>query len=317
MSPHNDRCSAPTPAPLSPAPCITRSLALLVVLSPTIFTLPPAAAVPIVTGLHRTGEGVVPVVPVAASLSSSSFAPLAEAVPIDPHWRVVALPGSPPVIPYEAAVFSGRGGGFYVPSTWYHGIDGLAGAGWVGLRLETTDSLFRPATGPQSDYTAIYATRFNASEAGRAFFDLSATADNALSFFVNGSLSGLTTLLPSIVGGTQIGTEQRNLNRLHQFKGFADVLAGENTLYAVVRDRYVLNPATNIGGYGQTGLFVAEVPEPGTLASLLAGVACILTARCRRPRPRASQSDPGCGTSARAEARRRSLQHRPGHAGRD
>ena len=269
--------SAHSAAPRSRRACgfVICSLAILAPL--------PAEAVPIIKGLHRTGEGVVPVV------ASTARGPLAAAVPIDPHWRVVALPETPVFVPYEAAVFSGRGPSFYVPPVWYHGVDGLAGAGWVGLRLESTNSLYGQNVGPQSDYTAIYATTFTASEAGTAYFDLSATADNALSFFVNGGVSGAGTLLPSIVGGAAIGVEQGKLNRLHEFQGFANVLAGENTLYAVVRDRYTLNPTTNVGSYGQTGLFVAAVPEPGTLTSLLIGAACLLIARGRFLRPRAVQ----------------------------
>jgi hypothetical protein len=255
------------------------SLVLAAVLSSAV------SAAPIVTGIHRTGEGVVPVVPVAASQSSRSpRAPTATPEPIDRFWQVVALPQTPTIVPYEAAVFSGRGPGFAVPQPWYQGAEGIAGAGWVGLRLETTNSLFPPAVGRHSDYSAIYATRFTASESGRAFFDLTATADNTLSFFVNGSITGQTTLLPSIVGGTQIGVEMPRLDRLHSFQGFADVNAGENTLYAVVRDRYVLDPNTNIGGWGQTGLFVAAVPEPGSLVLAVTGAAVLLVGRRFRRR---------------------------------
>jgi len=38
------------------------------------------------------------------------------------------------------------------------------------------------------------------------------------------------------------GTEERNLNRPHGFSGVGNVLAWENTLAAVVRDRYVIDP---------------------------------------------------------------------------
>ena len=231
-----------------------------------------AAAAPLITGLHRTGEAMV-------AAASALRAPSAPSVPVDPHWSVVALPEAGEIVPYEAAVFSGRGPGFRIPSTWYHGADGIAGAGWVGLRAATTDSLFPPAPGPHPDCTAIYATTFNASEAGRGYFDLTATADNALSFFVNGTPTALGTMMPSILGGTQIGFEQRNLNRLHTFQGYAEVRQGPNTLYAVVRDRFLLDPKTNIGGYGQTGLLVAAVPEPGTFLQTALAVVLLLGAR--------------------------------------
>jgi hypothetical protein len=253
-----------------------------------------ASATPIVTGIHRTGEGVVPV-----ASSRAPRAPSASSDPIDPYWRVVALPSVPPITPYDAAVFSGRRGGLHVPSTWCNGTDGIAGAGWVGLSLTTTNSLFPPARGQQSDYTTIYATTFTATEAGTVPFDLTATADNELSFFVNGEIAGWGTLLPSIVGGSQIGATRRNLDRLHRFQGTAFVKAGENTLYAVVRDRYLLDPRTNIGGYGQTGLFVAAVPEPGTLALAMAGVAVLLIGRRSRRHTRAIRTVPGRGRPAR------------------
>ena len=245
--------------------------------SPSIFG--PAGAAPIVTGIHTTALAAPP-----PAITAS-----------DPYWRVVALPETPVFLAYEASLFSGRGPSFQVPATWFHGADGFGGAGWIGLRPDTTNSLYPSNVGAQSDYTTIYATTFIASEAGSAAFDLMATADNVLSFFVNGEITGSTTLLPSIIGGTQIGTEQQNLGLLHGFSGVADVLAGENTLYAVVRDRYVLDPVTNIGGYGQTGLLVSSVPEPGALTSLLAGTACLLIGaqwrRVRRPRRR--RAEPG------------------------
>ena len=245
----------------------------------------PAAASPIVTGIHRTGVVAAP----STLLRSIT-------IDNDPFWRVVALPETLPFSPYEASLFSGRSPSFYVPGTWFHGAEGFDGAGWIGLRPETTNSLYPQNVGAQPDYTVIYATTFTASESGVALFDLTATADNEVSFFVNGDVAGGMTLNPTIIGGTQIGVAQRGLNRLHDFQGYSAVLAGENTLYAVVCDRYTLDPLTNIGGYGQTGLLVAFVPEPGAWASLLAGAACLLIGvrwrRARRPRRRRGVSRP-------------------------
>ena len=249
----------------------------------------PAAATPIVTGIHRTGVAAPPSRLQRSVISDS-----------DPFWRVVALPATPLFPPYEAAVFSGREPSFHVPTTWFHGADGFDGAGWIGLRLETTNSLYPTNIGPQPDYSVIYATTFTASEAGQAFFDLTATADNGLAFFVNGTVSDELTMNPSILGGTQIGVAQQGLNRLHAFQGHADVLAGENTLYAVVRDRYTLNPATNLGGYGQTGLLVASVPEPGTLVLGFLGGMSLLIGSASRRRARSGRIARGVDTSAAA-----------------
>ncbi len=249
--------------------------------------LGPATAAPIVTGIHRTGVVAAP-----SSLQRS------RSIDSDPFWRVVALPQTPAFPSYEASLFSGRGPSFHVPEAWYHGADGIDGAGWIGLRPETTNSLYPSNVGAQPDYTVIYATTFTASESGLAMIDLTAAADNEVSFFVNGDVVGGMTLNPVIIGGTQIGVAERGLNRLHNFQGYSAVHEGENMLYAVVRDRYTLDPLTNIGGYGQTGLLVAFVPQPGTPTMLLTGVVCLLIKagwrRAYRPhRQRAEMSQRG------------------------
>ncbi len=257
----------------------------ILVVSPS--WLIPADAAPIVTGIHPTGI-VAPPSPFQRSASQQSAVAAS-----DPFWRVVALPETPPFPAYDAAIYSGRGPSFYVPSKWFQGAEGIDGAGWIGLRPETTNSLYPANVGAQPDYTVIYATTFTASESGVAFFNLTATADNELSFFVNGDVAGVMTLNPTIIGGTQIDVSKRGLNRLHGFLGSAAVNEGENTLYAIVRDRYTLDPLTNIGGYGQTGLLVASVPEPGALVMLATGIVCVSLGarwrRIRRPLPRSAE----------------------------
>lgn len=255
----------------------------------------PVAAAPLISGLHRTGE------PAPAAASTRGPAGILAAA-FDPWWRVVALPERGSIASYEAAVYSGRGADFYVPRVWYHGRSGIGDSGWIGPRAATTDSLYPPITGPAADYTVIYATTFTASQTGMATFDLAATADNALAFFVNGSVAGGDTLTPWISGGAPIGTEQRHLDRLHAFRGLAPVVAGENTLYAVVRDRYVINSFTGIGGHGQTGLFVASVPEPSALGAAGAAVATLALFRLRpvpaarrRAQPRRAGVSPADG----------------------
>lgn len=252
------------------------------ILVASLWMVASAGAAPIVTGLHRTGE----------SVTRSGFA-RAPVKNVDPFWQVVALPETSGLKPYAAGVLSGRGPSFAVPAPWYHGTDGFNGAGWIGPRSETTLSLYSWSVGPRSDYTVIYATTFTASVAGSVDFDLAATADNALSFFVNGKISGSDTLMPTIVGGTQIDVEQQSLSELHAFRGRADVHAGENVLYAVVRDRYVLDAKTNVGGYGRTGLLVAFVPEPGGLTSLALAAACLPIVTWGRRATRRSRTGPG------------------------
>lgn len=200
----------------------------------------------------------------------------------DSSWQVVAWPvngQSKPSVPYAAWVFSGsQGGGANVPAIWLGGAENLGsgGARWIGLR-ENDATAALPDAPPPGAYSAIYATTFTASEAGEAFLSLEAAADNRLSFFVNGSIAGADTDLPTITGGTQLGSTIQGFGILRTVAGTVPVISGPNTLYAVVED---LN--TN-GTYGYTGMIV--VPEPWSLASAGVG-AGLLGLRLLRRRSR-------------------------------
>ena len=239
-----------------------------------------AAATPIITGLHTTGTEY----PVGVG-GQDSF------------WEVYAFPtaytgGITPG--YQAWVFSGGAPVSNVPPPWYPGRGnggsdnvGANGARWIGLLENDATALFAgnyPT--PQSDYTVIYRTTFQSNSTGTASFSLLTAADNAVSFFVGGSVDNTNAFMPTMTG-TQIGTEKLGLGFLDWVNGSAPVVAGTNYLYAVVRDRFqvdVDNPA--IGNYGQTGLLVAAVPEPSSLvlAALGGGVMAIGTLRRRLKR---------------------------------
>lgn len=242
-----------------------------------------ASATPIITGLHKTGTEY----PVGVA-GQDSF------------WEVYAFPTAYTSVPgpitpgYQAWVFSGGSPVGNVPSPWYPGLGnggsdnvGANGARWIGLQRDDANALFPGNfTPPQSDYTVIYRTTFLSDSTGTASFSLLTAADNAISFFVGGTVDNSNNMMPTMTGA-QIGVEKRGLGFLEWVNGDAPVVAGTNYLYAVVRDRFqidVTNP--NIGNYGQTGFLVAAVPEPSSivLAGLGAGVMAIGAFRRRMKR---------------------------------
>ena len=181
-----------------------------------------------------------------------------------------------------------------MPPPWYPGRFnggsdnvGANGARWIGLLENDATALFAGNyIPPQSDYSVIYRTTFQASSTGTASFALLTAADNAISFFVGGSVDNTNPMMPTMTGA-QIGVEKQGLGSLGWVNGDAPVVAGTNFLYAVVRDRFqidVIDP--NIGNYGQTGFLVAAVPEPSSivLAGLGAGVMAIGAVRRRLKR---------------------------------
>lgn len=239
-----------------------------------------ASATPIITGLNKTGTQYA--VPTGGQ---------------DSFWEVYAFPTAytgPITAGYQAWVFSGGNPHDNVPAPWYPGPGnggsdnvGANGARWIGLQQDNANALFAGNfTPPQPDYTVIYRTTFQASSTGTASFSLLTAADNAISFFVGGSVDNTDAMMPTMTGA-QIGVEKQGLGFLGWVNGDAPVVAGTNYLYAVVRDRFqidVTNP--NIGNYGQTGFLVAAVPEPSSivLAGLGAGVMAIGAIRRRLKR---------------------------------
>jgi len=220
----------------------------------------PAAADPVITGLHFTGENV----PAGSGGQDANW--MVEAWPIDAPLT--------PSTPYNAYVFSGTGpGDENVPPPWFPGAPtghtnpGYAGGRWIGLRDNDATSVLPDGFGPiVGTYQTVYSTRFMASEAGTAHLWLLAAADNAVTFYVNGSISGANTNYPTISGGSMLGNRIQGLASLHAVAGDVPVNAGVNTLYAVVEDRF---GQTNT--YAYTGLIV--VPEPSTYA--YAGIAVL------------------------------------------
>lgn len=233
-----------------------------------------AAAAPVISGFNFTGASI----PVGQGGQDTSW--MVEAWPVDAPNQ--------PATPYPAWVFSGTGtADDNVPGPWYPGPPTgrtnprVSGGRWIGLNENNATSVLPDSFGPTvGTYTTVYSTTFVSSEAGTAFLWLKAAADNAVTFFVNGTVTGRDTNQPTITGGSQVGARAQGLSTLKLVTGFVPVVAGSNTLYAVVEDRF---GSTNT--YAYTGVIV--VPEPSTYA--YAGVAACglalagLKRRNRRP----------------------------------
>lgn len=240
---------------------LSRSVALVALL--TALVAAPAVAAPVISGLHFTGSTIP-----AGSGGQ------------DPYWKVVAWPdgwdvGPKPTVAYDAWVFSGNpGGGQNVPNPWAPGSSSpdkgtnpvQYGGRWIGLKEDDARAVVTPTVIPPAyeEYSTIYATTFEASEAGTYDFSFLATGDNQVTLFVNGSIIDTNTNSPTISGGSVIGTVA-GLGGLKWLQGSASVVANTNTLYAVVKD------INNGGTFGFTGLIV--VPEPSTYASACLGLA--------------------------------------------
>lgn len=240
---------------MSPIAASFRRVVALVALL-TALVAAPAVAAPVISGLHFTGSTV----PVGQGGT-------------DPYWQVVAWPSvgvTPPSLPYDAFVFSGTQPQRNVPTAWFAG-DGAAGTNtgliglgrWIGLQQDDALSVLTGSQ-PLGTISAIFATTFNSDSAGTANFEFLATADNSVTFFVNGTVDTSDPAIPTITGGETLGTVS-GLGSLKWVNGSATVGSGSNTLYAVVYD---LNTT---GTYGFTGLIV--VPEPSTYASACLGLA--------------------------------------------
>lgn len=258
--------------------CRTMAAPLVAILA---FAHPTADAAPVITGLNYTGTGY----------ADGTGGP-------DSHWKVAAVPVDGSVTtatPYAAWVFSGTGTQLdptswtNVPDPWFSGHNnlGFAGGRWIGAQENNTTALLPDSAGgpPLSltYYTTIYSTTFQSSEAGTAYIWLRTAADNAVTFFVNGTISGGTGNQATIINGSQVAARIQGLATLKTVAGNVSVNAGTNTLYAVVEDRF--NPVSHSFGY--TGLIV--VPEPSTMSSVgvaAGGIAVAAAGRRLRRRPR-------------------------------
>lgn len=270
----------------------------------------PTAAAPMIMNLYPTGFGYTP-----GSVAADSP---------DGAWQVEAWaaggsfqPGYAPngVAPYAAYVYqSNVGSPMGIPAEWLGGSDnsGFAKALWIGAQNSPFGLVNSPTSVHPGDYRSsmVLSTRFLASEAGVAMFDFWAASDNAVAFFVGGTITTSTNVVdsgtqplepgwqlsatgsnfPTIEGGTQIGFG-RGFDHLTHYTGYATVAAGTNTLYAVLYD-------SSAGAENWTGLMMTPVPEPSSIVLAAVACGCVAAARLRSRRRRARDREPGAGRSA-------------------
>ncbi len=298
---------------------------LLVTVLLTLVVVGRVDAAPIITGLNPTGANATPGnVPADTRDLNWTVARVAASGTYQPGYpqNSVGDPITPPTgggasptagIPYSSYVFQSG----FMPPLYLGGAQnyGYCGGLWIGMQ-NTSLSIVTGTFGPTpqnpsqvNEYSssAVFSLKFQSNEAGTASFDFWGASDNALAFFVGGTITTSTCVVsgtidsgfgkiafdplittgsnfPTIFGGTQIqpaaGFYMNGFAKLQHFVGNAPVLAGENTLYAVVYD------------YGDhTGFLFSPVPEPSSviLASIAGG--CILLGSRRRWQRRKAKPD--------------------------
>ena len=225
--------------------------------------LPGAAKADIIFG---TGQGVNP---------TGGFT-------VDPHWQIVALPVSftNQVAPYAA--YNPRPS--VLPGVWTN-TTGYVNSGVTNYWMAPNTNSSTLAGMGTNSYNWIAAQTFNITQAGWYEFNFAGTADNSMSFFINGTITGTDTDFPVITNGTKIGETTPAIGgfrEMYTFTGFSYMDAGPNTAYMVLND---------FGGF--TGALIAQstfepgapaIPEPGTwaAAALLVGAAGYVRWRNRR-----------------------------------
>lgn len=274
-----------------------------------------ASGAPIISNLYPTGYGTAG--PAGGWTSGS--------VPLDSQdgaWKVAAWAAGgtfqptytpPTTAPYDAYVFQSAqlpptlSPPYSIPEAWLGGTSnqGFAGGLWIGLQNSPIGIVNEPPSAFVGDFRSsmVLQTTFTASETGVALLDFWAAADNAVAFFVGGTITTSTNVVdsgtfaqnvgpgnkpwqqyaigtnfPTIQGGQQVGFG-RNFATLTHYTSYANVVAGTNTLYAVVYD-------SSQGEDNWTGLLLTPVPEPSSV--VLAGIAvgCIALSHHRSQRRR-------------------------------
>ena len=149
----------------------------------------------------------------------------------DPYWNIVAIPTGAtnlPAPPYAA----------YNPQTsvlppTYVNRFGYTNNGVTNYWMAPNATANTIIAG---SYNWIAAQTFVITKAGLYNFNFQGSADNAMSFIINGSITNTGTVLPTIVGGTQIGATINDFQNIYSFVGQAYMDAGTNTAYMVLND---------------------------------------------------------------------------------
>lgn len=272
-----------------------------------------ASTAPITIGdWYRTGFGKTP-----GNVPANS---------LDGAWTIQAWAadgtfqsGSAPTAGSPAYVFeSNVSGSLGIPNVWLGGNsnEGFVGALWIGLQNSPFGVINSPTSTFPGDFRSsmVLKTTFNASAAGTALLDFWSASDNAVAFFVGGTITTSTNEVvdpgsgldpgwqtgatgsnfPTIAGGQQVGFG-RGFSVLTHYTAYANVVEGSNDFYAVVYDSVA-------GSENWTGLLFTPVPEPSSV--VLAGIAvgCIAYSH-RRSRRRRHPRRTAAGSPARDDGR--------------
>jgi len=289
-----------------------------------------ALAAPIISNFYPTGFGTSgPAggwtsgsVPLDSQDGAWKVAAWAQGGTFQPTYTPPSGTSPTPYAPYDAYVFQSSqlaptlSPPYSIPSVWLGGSSnqGFAGALWIGLQNSSIGIVNDPASTFIGAFKSsmVLRTTFLASETGVALLDFWASADNAVAFFVGGTITTSTNVVdsgtfaqnvgpdnkpwqqyaigtnfPTIFGGQHVGFG-RSFSVLTHYTSYANVVAGTNTFYAVVYD--------SVAGVNDnsTGLLLTPVPEPSSV--VLAGIAlgCIALSH-RRSRRRRKLRQSGAG----------------------
>lgn len=151
----------------------------------------------------------------------------------DDNWKVVALPQGytyTETLPYNAYVpltsdlynLNVYNTGYTVSGKTYY---------WIAPKTNAKELL-----GGGVYYNWIVQQTFTVAQSG--FYDLnfSGAGDNAISFYINGVIDTTNPVLPTITGGTQIGSKHNSFTALGTFTGVTYLNAGVNTASMVMED---------------------------------------------------------------------------------
>ena len=210
----------------------------------------------------------------------------------DVNWQVIQYPNNFGTPGTAAAVTANT------PAVWIGSDPGATQDDNNGATIDgTTFRWISPSTGANAasylvpgnpltpasingvgTFSYILKQVFNVTDAGNYQLSLDITGDNEAFFYINGSIIDGNTDTPGISGGTLIGTSDStpgNLGRTARISSMANLSAGLNTAYIVVRDS---------GAF--TGILTSNVtftPDvPGPLPLLGASAAFGWSRRLRR-----------------------------------
>lgn len=200
----------------------------------------------------------------------------------DSYWTIAAVPVSftpPETIGYAAFVQQ------YIGTNWYGSTNtgfplslynGFSNSGTTNYWIAAQDSVNQLAGSGVYNYNWIAAQSFTITTAGIYEFNFQGTADNFMSFFIDGTISNTNTDTPIITGGTQIGPRHGDFETIATFTGSMFLAAGQHTAYMVLEDAGFLTGAL----IGQSTF--QAVPEPSTYA--LGAIASVVTGVIARRR---------------------------------